>query len=159
MLSSYLQTFQRTTIDAETRYPVSWRKIFESVGGSNIMRMGSPCSGFESWRCLKVVRTVLRRTVPILPRGLPETHHPPSPRQKAPESVPPSVFSALEYYSCGKGRTAMWSVRDTTAPQARLTAQESPILECFQHLKCYYRPTASLQLNNKGNTKYNITVT
>ena len=26
-------------------------------------------------------------------------------------------------------------------------------------LKCYYRPTASLQLNNKGNTKYNITVT
>ena len=28
-----------------------------------------------------------------------------------------------------------------------------------QTLKCYYRPTASLQLNNKGNTKYNITVT
>ena len=27
------------------------------------------------------------------------------------------------------------------------------------HLKCYYRPTASLQLNNKRNTKYNITVT
>ena len=26
-------------------------------------------------------------------------------------------------------------------------------------LKCYYRPTASLQLNNKRNTKYNITVT
>ena len=26
-------------------------------------------------------------------------------------------------------------------------------------LKCYYRPTASLQLNNNGNTKYNITVT
>ena len=27
------------------------------------------------------------------------------------------------------------------------------------NLKCYYRPTASLQLNNKRNTKYNITVT
>ena len=27
------------------------------------------------------------------------------------------------------------------------------------HLKCYYRPTASLQLNNKRNTKYNIIVT
>ena len=26
-------------------------------------------------------------------------------------------------------------------------------------LKCYWRPTASLQLNNKHNTKYNITVT
>ena len=26
-------------------------------------------------------------------------------------------------------------------------------------LKCYYRPTASLQLHNKRNTKYNITVT
>ena len=26
-------------------------------------------------------------------------------------------------------------------------------------LKCYYRPTASLQLNNKRNTKYNITIT
>ena len=28
-----------------------------------------------------------------------------------------------------------------------------------ESLKCYYRPTASLQLNNKRNTKYNITVT
>ena len=28
-----------------------------------------------------------------------------------------------------------------------------------RNLKCYYRPTASLQLNNKRNTKYNITVT
>ena len=27
------------------------------------------------------------------------------------------------------------------------------------YLKCYYRPTASLQLNNKRNTKYNMTVT
>ena len=27
------------------------------------------------------------------------------------------------------------------------------------NLKCYYRPTASVQLSNKGNTKYNITVT
>ena len=32
--------------------------------------------------------------------------------------------------------------------------------ECVKRrLKCYYRPTASLQLNNKRNTKYNITVT
>ena len=33
------------------------------------------------------------------------------------------------------------------------------LLGTDQALKCYYRPTASLQLNNKGNTKYNITVT
>ena len=29
---------------------------------------------------------------------------------------------------------------------------------CVAFLKCYYRPTASLQLNNKRNTKNNITV-
>ena len=44
--------------------------------------------------------------------------------------------------------------------------EESYIFVCFKpciifkrDLKCYYRPTASLQLNNKRNTKYNITVT
>ena len=44
-------------------------------------------------------------------------------------------------------------------------ADRSSGLATFPHLsisyllKCYYRPTASLQLNNKRNTKYNITVT
>ena len=30
-------------IDAETNYPISWRKIFTCIGGSNIMRIGFPC--------------------------------------------------------------------------------------------------------------------
>ena len=37
--------------------------------------------------------------------------------------------------------------------------QQSVYMLLLVVLKCYYRPTASLQLNNKGNTKYNITVT
>ena len=36
--------------------------------------------------------------------------------------------------------------------------QATPRIKWWR-LKCYYRPTASLQLNNKRNTKYNITVT
>ena len=40
----------------------------------------------------------------------------------------------------------------------RQTSLLAPGLSYYR-LKCYYRPTASLQLNNKRNTKYNITVT
>ena len=41
----------------------------------------------------------------------------------------------------------------------RLGQLNPVIVKVVNLLKCYYRPTASLQLNNKRNTKYNITVT
>ena len=48
---------------------------------------------------------------------------------------------------------------DEIAIAAVATAVLPVASEAMAPLKCYYRPTASLQLNNKRNTKYNITVT
>ena len=67
-----------------------------------------------------------------------------------------SYFSSIDDFLFGMLNGLMQFGR----PELQCTLLKKIIrLHWPNELKCYYRPTASLQLNNKRNTKYNITVT
>ena len=65
-----------------------------------------------------------------------------------------------------KSHYVLSPIRMLQGQHVLVSSQNSPVtrgknnyIKLYWLLKCYYRPTASLQLNNKRNTKYNISVT